>query len=92
MFLAMRHAIDDLTARDRCMRIMHELFRQFMSILIREKVKLQQRCIYVDERINFVEIDQYFFSGCAGAYFQITAHRYIDLQYNNEEWTESPLE
>lgn len=92
VFLAMRHAIDNMTARDRCMAVMHELFRQYMSVLIREKVKLQQRCIYLDERITFVEIDRYFFSGCAGAYFQITANRYIDLQFNSDEWTESPIE
>ncbi|MBR6263223.1 MAG: hypothetical protein IKR05_08410 [Prevotella sp.] len=86
VFLAMRHPIDDLTGREWCMKIMHELFRQFMSVLIKEKTKLEQDCIYVDERITFREIDQYFFSGCAAAYFQITVQKYVDLRFNEDEW------
>lgn len=86
VFLAMRHPIDDLNARDKCLKSMHELFRQFMSVLVKEKTRLQQDCIYVDERITFREIDQYFFSGCAGAYFQITVNKYVSLVFNPEEW------
>ena len=82
----MRHAIDDMIARDRCMETMRELFRQFMSVLILEQVKLQQDCIYLDQRISFQEIDRYFFSGCACAYFQIAVDTYTDLQYNSAEW------
>ena len=44
--------------------------------------------IYIDPRISFQEIDRYFFSGCACAYFQIAVETYTDLQFNNEEWTE----
>ena len=86
VFLAMRHAIDDMIARDRCMETMRELFRQFMSVLILEQTKLQQHCIYLDNRISFQEIDRYFFSGCACAYFQIAVDTYTDLQYNDDEW------
>jgi len=88
VFLAMRHAIDNMEARLRCMDMMRELFRQFMSVLILEQTKLQEHCIYLDPRISFQEIDRYFFSGCACAYFQIAVDTYTDLQYNSEEWTE----
>ena len=37
VFFAMRHALDDMEARQECMDIMRELFRQFMSVLIQEK-------------------------------------------------------
>ena len=87
VFLAMRHAIDNMEARQRCMDTMRELFRQFMSILILEQTRLQQHNIYIDPRITFQEIDKYFFSGCACAYFQIAVDTYTDLQYNQEEWT-----
>ena len=90
VFMAVRHPIDDQQARESCMNLMHELFRQFMSVLIMEKTKLQQQCIYIDEQIRFQEIDRYFFSGCAGAYFQITVNKYIDLRYNTDEWL-SPI-
>jgi hypothetical protein len=86
VFLAMRHAIDDMKARERSMNTMRELFRQFMSVLIMEQTRLQEHSIYVDPRISFQEIDRYFLSGCACAYFQIGVETYTDLQYNTEEW------
>ena len=49
-FFAMRHAAEDMAARSECMEIMRELFRQFMTRLILEKVKLEQNCIYLDPR------------------------------------------
>ena len=88
VFLAMRHAVDNMEARQSCMDMMRELFRQFMSVLILEQTKLQEHSIYIDPRISFQEIDRYFFSGCACAYFQIGVETYTDLQYNGEEWTE----
>ena len=88
VFLAMRHAVDNMEARQSCMDMMRELFRQFMSVLILEQTKLQEHSIYIDPRISFQEIDRYFFSGCACAYFQIAVDTYTDLQFNSEEWTE----
>ena len=86
VFLAMRHALGDMTARQACMDNMRELFRQFMSKLILEKTKQEQHNIYLDPRISFQEIDQYFFSGCACAYFQIAVDTYTDLRYDPTEW------
>lgn len=86
VFMAMRHKADDMEARTECMEIMRELFRQFMSQLILERVRLEQNCIYLDPRITFTEIDRYFFNGAAGAYFQIAVDCYTDLRFNSEEW------
>ena len=86
VFLAMRHALGDMTARQACMDTMRELFRQFMSKSILEKTKQEQHNIYLDPRISFQEIDQYFFSGCACAYFQIAVDTYTDLRYDPTEW------
>ena len=86
IFLAMRHPANDMQRRNVCMDTMHELFRQFMTVLIMEKIRLQEQCIYIDERIQFNEIDQYFLSGCAAAYFQINVQKYIDLRSNPNEW------
>ena len=88
VFLAMRHSLDNMVARQSCMDTMRELFRQFMSVLILEQTRLQQHSIYIDPRISFQEIDRYFFSGCACAYFQIAVDTYTDLQFNEAEWTE----
>ena len=86
VFFAMRHPIDDLGKRAECMETMRELFRQFASQLILEKTRLEENCIYIDPRITFNEIDRYFFSGCACAYFQIAVDCYTDLRYNADEW------
>lgn len=86
VFLAMRHAAEDMDARTECMEIMREIFRQFMSRLFLEKVKLEQNCIYLDPRISFTEIDRYFFSGAACAYFQIAVDVFTDLRFNDDEW------
>ena len=86
VFFAMRHALDDMQARQECMDTMRELFRQFMSVLIQEKTRVEEEHIYLDPRISFQEIDKYFLSGCACAFFQIATDVYTDLRYNEEEW------
>ena len=86
VFLAKRHAVDDMKAREHCMDNMRELFRQFMSVLLQEKTKLEENNIFIDPRISFTEIDRYFFTGCACAFFQIAVDTYTDLTYNPNEW------
>ncbi len=91
VFFAMRHALNDMEARQECMDIMRELFRQYMSVLIQEKIRVEQEHIYLDTRITFNEIPQFFFSGCACASFQVATDCYCDLRYNGDEWTEDVL-
>lgn len=86
VFLAMRHKIDDMKARQDRFDTLRELFRQFMTVLIKEKTKLEEQCIELDRRITFHEIDEFFFSGCACAYFSISVDVYTDLRYDENEW------
>lgn len=86
VFLAMRHAEDSMEDRECCMANMRELFRQFMSVLLMERTRLSEQCIFLDERIHFNEIDRYFFTGCACAYFQIAVDTYANLAFNRDEW------
>ena len=58
----------------------------FMSVLIQEKTRVEEEHIYLDPRISFQEIDRYFLSGCACAFFQVATDVYTDLRYNQEEW------
>ena len=66
VFFAMRHTAEDMEAHAECMETMRELFRQFMSRLLPEKVRLEQNCIYLDPRITLNEIDRYFSAGQPG--------------------------
>lgn len=86
VFFCMRHRIDDMQAREQCMRTMQELFRQFMSHLLLQRTQLEQQLIALDPRVQYNEIDQYFFSGCACTYFQIATDHYTNLVYNADEW------
>ena len=92
VFICMRHALDNMTARQQCMDMMRELFRQFMSVLIQERTRVEREHIYLDPRISFNEISQYFFSGCACAYFQVATDVYTDLRFNADEWGENIME
>ena len=85
-FFAMRHALDYMQARQECMDTMRELFRQFISVLIQEKTRVEEEHIYLDPRISFQEIDKYFLSSCVCTFFQIATDVYTDLRYNEEEW------
>jgi hypothetical protein len=87
VFLAMRHALDDMAARQECFDTLRELFRQYMSVLLQEKTRLEENRIYLDPQISFTEIERYFFSGAACAYFQIAIDTFTDLRYNVSEWT-----
>ena len=86
VFFAMRHPIDSMEGRLACFDTMRELFRQFMSVLILESTRLQERSLYLDPRIRFSEIPEYFASGCACASFQVAVDIYTDLRYNEAEW------
>ena len=86
VFFAMRHQLGNMAARLDCFDTMRELFRQYMSVLILEQTKLQERSLYLDPRIRFSEIPEYFASGCACASFQIAVDIYTDLRFNQSEW------
>lgn len=86
VFLFMRHAVDRQDLRQKCLDTMNELFRQFLTVLIQEKTRLSEDCIYIDPYIKFTEIDKYFYSGGTCAFFQIAIDTFTDLSYNPDEW------
>lgn len=88
VFLAMRHRIDDMAARNAAFEQLREIFRQFMTKLILEKTRLEENRLYVDTRIQFQEIPEYFFSGCACAHFSVAIDTMTDLRFNSDEWEE----
>ena len=86
VMLAMRHANHDMHARQQCMNILRELFKQFISRIIREKDQIEKDCQFIDDRITFNEVDRYFFPGCACAYFNITVTTYVDIIFDDSQW------
>ena len=47
---------------------------------------LERGVLYFDPRIQLTEIELYFATGCACAYFQVTFGIYTDLVHHKEEW------
>lgn len=88
VFLMKRHAVEDMKARQACIDEMRELFRQFMSALFKERTCINEGLLYLDPRVQFQEIEQYFAAGAACAYFQIALDTYTNLVYRDEEWLE----
>ena len=86
VFMMKRHALNNMDARQACMDEMREIFRQFMSVLFKERTRIEQGVLYLDPRVQFTEIEQYFALGAACAYFQIAFDVYTNLVYREEEW------
>lgn len=88
LFFVMRHAVDDMEARNNCFSTIHELFRQFMTdFYMRKGVLIEQENVYTDdEKITLQEVERYAFSGCAVAFCMIKATKYFTLTYNDDEW------
>ena len=90
VFLAMRHTESDMSARAMCFDIMQEIFRQMMTVLSRDRRKFHSLKVFIDDKVQFSEIEQYFFSGCACAYFQIAVDNYRPVCICKDDWTEIP--
>ena len=92
VFLAIRYSMSDMDARDGAFRILREVFRQFLSVISQEKVRLQQKKIYLDNQIHFHEIPEYFAAGYACAYFNLYIGKYVNTIYNPDEWLDDEAE
>ena len=91
IYFVMRHKVGNMNARNFALSQMREIFRQFMSALIRERVRLEEHNISIDPRIQFNEIESYFFTGAACAYFQIAVDIPQSLCFNPDEWINDEL-
>jgi len=86
VLIAMRHKLDDMAARETCFTIINEIYRQFCSALIREKTKIEQNGLYLENSIAIQETDRYFIPGTAVAFFECKVTNYVDMQYDENEW------
>lgn len=86
IFIFMPHDASSMEARDSCLRKIRELFRQLVSGLNERKRDLSLNHVFIDRRIAFTEIDRYFNSSGACAYFQISVDTYTDTSFNEDEW------
>lgn len=86
VFLAKRHPANDMAKRDEAFKELRTLGRQLLSRFLKEKQRIDLGFLYIDNEVNFSEIPQAFFNGCACLYFNIMVGVYVDLSYNEAEW------
>ena len=92
VFMFMPHPLDDaMLHRQRCFDIMREIVRQFMSVVIRQVSRFQLDGAFINRSVSFQEIDRYFFSGGACAFFQLAVDYSTDLILRPDEWTSQPI-
>lgn len=90
VFMALRHEEGNMIARGKCFDIMREIFRQMMTVLSRDRRLFHGMKVFIDERVQFSEIEQYFFTGCACAYFQIAVDNFRPVCICKDDWTDIP--
>lgn len=86
VYIALRHPYSNPEAREQALVTIREIFRQFVTHLNREKTRLAQNLIYISDKVTVNEIESYFATGTACAYFTITTEQYSNLMYNPGEW------
>ena len=86
IYMSMRCAENNMAARAECFRHLSEIFRQFLSFLALERMRLGDHGLQLDPRVTFNEIDRYFAPGSACAWFQLTIDASVDLRFRSTEW------
>lgn len=87
VIIAMRHKKDDMNARQKCFDIINEIYRQFCSALIVEKTKIEENDLRLESSISIQETDKNFIPDTAVAFFECKVTNYVDMQFNEDEWT-----
>lgn len=86
VFFCSKHEALDLSARASCLDLHREIFRQFLSMIIRQRTRLLQSYITLNPRIALQEIDRHFAPGYACSTFTMHVRLPMDLRLRHEEW------
>lgn len=86
--LAMRYPLDNTRRREECLAILRELFRQFASVIIRERTRQEENMQYISPDIRLTETNDLLMPGVVCAYYELAVTTHVDLQFNPEDWNE----
>ncbi len=86
VWMCMRHAAGNPDLRRQCLKTMREGFRQLVSLMLHDRVALQSRGVYINPEITFHEVDSYFWSGGACAWWQVAVDVTTSLIFNPNHW------
>lgn len=76
----------DMTVRETLIAELREVYRAFLSKIIKDKS--DNGLMSIDTtRFPFFEIPGFFADGCVGIYFMMNADNPVDLSYDASQWT-----
>ena len=87
VFILARYELLNMTDQQQKRELCRQIFRQFHSRMIVDKMKSDGDIAYLDvENVSCREFSEYFISGCAGLYFMLSSYEPVNLMFNPDEW------
>lgn len=88
VFILSAYEYGNMEARQEEMELCRELFRQFVSRILRDKYLYDEKQMYFDTHaIPNQEIGRYYLSGMTGLHFTLYVQEPVDLQYEESQWS-----
>lgn len=87
VFILSAYEYGNMLARQEELELCRELFRQFVSRILRDKYLYDEKQMYFDTNaIPNQEIGRYYLSGMTGLHFTLYVQEPVDLVYEEEQW------
>lgn len=87
VFILSRFAYGDMRSQREAMAACRELYRQFLSRLLRDEADLRNDLIYLNlQDVRSSELGGYFLNGCTGLYFMLAMDEPTDISFDEGEW------
>ena len=88
VFILSAYEYGNMQSRQEELELCRELFRQFVSRILRDKYLYDEKQMYFDTHaIPNQELGRYYLSGMAGLHFTLYVQEPVDLQYEENQWS-----
>lgn len=88
VFILSAYEYGNMQSRQEELELCRELFRQFVSRILRDKYLYDEKQMYFDTHaIPNQELGRYYLSGMAGLHFTLYVQEPVDLQYEEDQWS-----
>ena len=87
VFILSAYDYDDMLSRQKELKLCRRLFLQFVSKIIADKYKYDEKQMYFDTHsIPNQEIGRYYLSGMTGLHFTLYVQEPVDLVFDKSQW------
>lgn len=87
VFILSAYEYGDMNSRQEELDLCRELFRQFLTRILRDKYLYDEKQMFFDTKaVPNQEIGRYYLSGMTGLHFTLYTWEPIDLQYEENQW------